>query len=469
MTTFDLVIIGAGPAGISAACQAAKHGAAVALLDEQPTAGGQIYRNVGQANQTRSDILGPDYEYGRPLVQNLAMSDVTYVRNAVVWGVSAKGTVSYSVNGSGTQISGRYLLIATGALERPMPIPGWTLPGVMTAGAAQILMKSSGMVAKNAVLTGSGPLIYLLASQMISAGSPPRALIETQPRADMVAASRHLGGAIRGWKSIAKGLKLLGTIRAAGVPRYQRTHDLQVFGKQRATEVEFRSNGRSHRVECDTVLQHHGVVPNTQISRSLQLEHEWDVKQRCFRPVLSEFGQSSNANIFVAGDSAGIGGAKVAENAGQISANEILLCLGFIDQVKRDQLNRPIRRALSAERAVRPFLDALYPPFQQALTPPDDVIICRCESVRASDIRRYAQQGCMGPNQTKAFGRSGMGPCQGRYCGLTVTELLAAEHRKTPQEIGSYRIRSPIKPVTLGELSSIQPDDGAAKEEVLKR
>jgi NAD(P)H-nitrite reductase large subunit len=105
--------------------------------------------------------------------------------------------------------------------------------------------------------------------------------------------------------------------------------------------------------------------------------------------------------------------------------------------------------------AARPFLEAAYPPYAGALSPADSTIICRCEEVTAGDIRATAKLGCLGPNQTKAFGRAGMGPCQGRYCGLTVTRLLADANGRTPDQTGSYRIRAPIKPVTLGELSQL--------------
>jgi bacterioferritin-associated ferredoxin len=115
-------------------------------------------------------------------------------------------------------------------------------------------------------------------------------------------------------------------------------------------------------------------------------------------------------------------------------------------------------RQLARERAARPFLDRAYPPYAPALLPSDDTIICRCEEVTAGKIRDYARMGCLGPNQAKAFGRAGMGPCQGRYCGLTVTQILADENNQTPDDTGYYRIRPPLKPVTLGELALMDTD-----------
>ena len=124
----------------------------------------------------------------------------------------------------------------------------------------------------------------------------------------------------------------------------------------------------------------------------------------------------------------------------------------------------PLRRALARELAARPFLDAAYPPYGAALRPADNTVICRCEEITAGDIRSYANLGCLGPNQTKAFGRAGMGHCQGRYCGLTVTALLADANRQSPDETGYYRIRAPLKPVTLGELAAMDDTTQDATE-----
>jgi hypothetical protein len=119
-----------------------------------------------------------------------------------------------------------------------------------------------------------------------------------------------------------------------------------------------------------------------------------------------------------------------------------------------EQHTAPLKKKRAKELAVRPFLDRAYPPFEQCLKPANETIICRCEEGTAGDIRRFASLGCKGPNQAKAFGRAGMGPCQGRFCGLTVTEILAQETGQTQLETGALRIRAPLKPVTLGELAA---------------
>ncbi|MEK6204247.1 MAG: FAD-dependent oxidoreductase, partial [Amylibacter sp.] len=147
----DLIVIGAGPAGLAAASQAADHGAAVMLLDEQSALGGQIYRNILSASAQQNTILGSDYTDGLPLAADIDTKIIDYRANATVWKVGTDGYVTFTQNGVAQQVCGRHILLATGALERPIPLPGWTLPGVMTAGAAQILLKTSGLVARDAV------------------------------------------------------------------------------------------------------------------------------------------------------------------------------------------------------------------------------------------------------------------------------------------------------------------------------
>jgi len=459
MRRTDLLVIGAGPAGLAAAATAARHGADVTLLDEQRRPGGQIYRDVDRSGARRAAILGADYLHGARLTGDLRDAAVTHLDGAVVWAVEDGFRVSYTREGRGAQIGATMVILATGALERPMPVPGWTLPGVMTAGAAQILLKQSGVLPRRAVLAGCGPLLYLIAAQMVRAGTPPQALVETQTRRDLFGAARHLGGALRGWRYLAKGAALLNEIRQARVPRYTGASEIAIDGEDKAEAVTFESGGKSHRIVCDTALLHHGVVPNTQAARSLGVTHYWDAAQHCFSPAVDGWGATDVDGVLIAGDGAGIGGAAVAEYSGRIAALEAAAALGRITPAERDRLAAPLRSARAREAAIRPFLDAAYPPFAGALSPADDTIICRCEEVTAGDIRGYARLGCLGPNQAKAFGRPGMGPCQGRYCGLSVTTLLAQANGQSPDETGYYRIRPPLKPVTLGELAEM---DGSA-------
>ncbi|QPC42787.1 FAD-dependent oxidoreductase [Kaustia mangrovi] len=465
---YDLAIIGAGPAGLAAAGLAAELGLTVALLDEQERPGGQIYRaieTVGASRPLAAKALGPDYERGRGLVDAMRAARVDYLPGAVVWNVSRELAVNFSRQGGSREIRARHVLVATGAMERPVPVPGWTRPGVMTVGALQIMLKTSGLVADGrVVLAGSGPLLLLLASQYVEAGAPPAAVVETVPRARYVEALAHLPKALRAAGYLAKGVRLMRTLARAGVPVYRGASDLSVEGGERATGLAFRQGGRERRVEADLVALHQGVVPNQQITRLLGCNHVFDDGQRCFRPVLDDWFATSLDGVSVAGDGGGIGGAVAAEHAGRVAVCGIAHRLGALSEPERDARAAPSRAALDRDLAVRPFLETLYRPPREVLEPADDVLVCRCEEVTAGAVRGAAALGCPGPNQAKSFLRCGMGPCQGRVCGPVVSEIIADALGSDPGAVGYYRIRPPLKPLTLGELAALDTDteSGAA-------
>ena len=206
---FEIIVVGAGPAGMSAAIEAAEGGAKVCILDEQQTAGGQIYRNVMNVGEKQAKVLGNDYLSGGRLVERLQHCGAIHEAGVTVWQITKDGTVVFSRDEQATRIRARHIVLATGAMERAVPLPGWTKPGVMTVGAAQILLKSGGLVPKDAVLVGSGPLLYLVAVQLLAADAKPKALIETQTLDDLFRSMRHLPGALKGWKQLLKGLGFL--------------------------------------------------------------------------------------------------------------------------------------------------------------------------------------------------------------------------------------------------------------------
>ncbi|PLZ03160.1 FAD/NAD(P)-binding oxidoreductase [Burkholderia sp. WAC0059] len=458
----DLAVIGAGPAGLAAATRAAATGLSVVLLDEQDAVGGQIYRAIERSGARRRAVLGPDYAAGADLAAAFARSGARHVPNASVWQVTRERSVHYLQDGKVGSFAARRVVLATGALERPFPIPGWTLPGVMTAGAAQILLKGAGEVpAEPPVLVGCGPLLYLLAWQYVQAGVKVRAVVDTTRSEDRWRAKRHLIDALRAWPMLSKGLRMIRTLRAAGVPIHEAADDLRIEGvpgedgTPRAQTLRFSVRGVPQSINANLFLLHQGVVPNTQFSWAVRASHRWDDAQLCFVPATDEWGELDVEGLFVAGDGAGIGGAQVAALAGELSALAVAAQLGTLDAAARDRAAAPLRRRLADALRIRPFLDSLYRAREENRVPREDsVTVCRCEEVSAGEVRRIVALGCLGPNQAKSFSRCGMGPCQGRLCGLTVTETIAQARGVSPAEVGYYRVRPPIKPLTLGELAS---------------
>jgi NADPH-dependent 2,4-dienoyl-CoA reductase/sulfur reductase-like enzyme len=242
----------------------------------------------------------------------------------------------------------------------------------------------------------------------------------------------------------------LAALRRAGIAAQRGVRGLRALGRERVERVVWDGG----EIAADHLFLHEGVIPNTQISLALQLEHRWDEAQLCWRPDTDEWGRTSLPNIAIAGDGAGIGGAEAAALAGRLAALDAAATLGRIGEAERDRRAQPIRARLARERAIRPFLDALYRPAPTVLMPVDDsVIACRCEEVTVGQIRRAVRLGAPGPNQLKAFTRCGMGPCQGRICGPIVSAVIADGRGLPIAEIGTYRPRAPYKPITVGALA----------------
>jgi NADPH-dependent 2,4-dienoyl-CoA reductase/sulfur reductase-like enzyme len=457
--THDAIVVGAGPAGLAAAALLAERGASTLLLDEQPTPGGQIYRGVealAAGDPVRFAALGPDFAHGLGLVHRLRASGADYRPDTSVWQITRDKEIWCSNGGRSQCARTPIVLIATGAIERPVPLPGWTLPGVMTVGSLQILLKSAAVKPNGRlVLIGAGPLLLLLAKQYFDAGIRPAAILETARRRHRVAALRHMPRALGavGRSYLAKGMALTSALRNSGVAVFREVEDVAIEGTGRAEAVVFSSRGTSHRIAADLVGLHEGVVPSQQMPRSIRCAFTWNEAQFSFRPVVDEWGRSSIDGVFIAGDGAGIGGAVAAEHAGRIAALEALRQLGKIDQRQRDDAAQPERHAQTAHLAIRPLLDALYPPPPQVLDPDDAVVVCRCEEVEAGALRAAVAQGCQGPNQAKSFLRCGMGPCQGRLCGPTVSQIIARARGCSMAEVGYFGIRPPVKPVTVGEFA----------------
>ena len=452
--TVELAIIGAGPAGMAAAVLATELGLETVLIDEQGSPGGQIYRAIERAKP--GSPLGSDYLVGWPLVAALKASRVDYRPNTILWHVDPEGALFLETAGHVESLTARRILLTTGAMERPAPIPGWTLPGVMTAGAAQILLKSSDLVPEGRiVLAGQGPLLYQVAAQLAQAGATPFALFETAPLENYLAAMSPPGGLWAARRLLTKGLGLIAGVKRAGVPIRRGVRGLRAIGRRRLERVAWEEG----ELATDYLLLHEGIIPNVQVSLALQLRHEWDEAQLCWRPFVDSWGQTSLPNIAVAGDARGISGAEAAVLTGRLAALDAAQWLGHIGAAERDRHGAPIQAALAREQACRRFLDRLYRPRHSVMVPPEDeVIACRCEEVSVGQIRGAVRLGAQGPNQLKAFTRCGMGPCQGRICGPVVTAIAADVLGKPIAEIGTYRPRAPFKPITVGALADLAPD-----------
>jgi NADPH-dependent 2,4-dienoyl-CoA reductase/sulfur reductase-like enzyme len=445
----ELLVVGGGPAGIAAAVEAAAYGLSVMLLDENAAPGGRTW----QALETRGAV-DPDDVTALNLIRRFRASAVDAHWNASVWAIEPDGSVFWSEDAQAHTTRASRILLATGTTERPLPIPGWTLPGVMTVGAAQIALKTGGLVPSGRTwLAGQGPLLLLYAVQALAAGGELAGILDLS---DGFAPIRALGHcSFDALPEIRKGLAWRRSIAQSGVP-WLSASDLRAEGQGELRQVGFRHRGVWRREAADLLLLHDGVIPSLQITRALGCRHAWSEVQRCWYPVADPWGQTSVPGILVAGDGAGVGGAAAAELSGQIAGLGVAQALGRLDITGRDAAAAPLRHRRARHLAARPMLDVLFAPRPLRLA--DETTVCRCEEVSAGDIRLAVRDGCGGMNQLKAYTRCGMGPCQGRICGPVAIEVLAAARGAAVASVEPMRTRFPTKPISLGALATLRSD-----------
>jgi NADPH-dependent 2,4-dienoyl-CoA reductase/sulfur reductase-like enzyme len=456
---YDVAIVGAGPSGMAAAATAAGHDLKVIVLDENPDVGGQIYRGLRTSSFEQRRILGPKYASGDGLIREFDRALCDYLPGAVVWMVSGSLELGVSKDRQSRLIRSRHIILATGAFERPFPIPGWTLPGVVTVGAAQGLLKTSGVAPSGRfVMAGTGPLLWLFASQALNCGHPPVAILDTARRSGQLRASVDLVGFLTS-EYLPAASRLLRQV-TANVPVIRGVAMLEAHGEAGVSRVTYRRAGRSpESMDVDHLLLHQGVVPNAQLLMAAGCATHWNERQACWQPVVDGWGRTSIASISIAGDGATILGAESASRSGRICALSAAYSLGRLDLRGRDAAAAPIRRELARLGRGRRFIDLAFRPGLEFRLASADTLACRCEEVRGKQVTDLLDiHGAIGPNQLKAFLRCGMGPCQGRQCALTITEMIAAHRGVSPAEVGSFKLRVPVKPITVAEVASLPQD-----------
>ncbi|MBT5195685.1 MAG: FAD/NAD(P)-binding oxidoreductase, partial [Rhodospirillaceae bacterium] len=268
------------------------------------------------------------------------------------------------------------------------------------------------------------------------------------PAANARAAMRYLPGLLRQRELLGQGRALLKELRQSGVQHIKKASGLAAIGDDQVRALTFKHKGMAREIPCAHLFLHTGVTPNIQITKALGLPHEWDHGQRCWRPRPSP----DLPHIHLVGDGAGIVGARAAALQGRIAAMK----LGD-DQAALGEAEAELRQCLAA----RAYVDTLFAPGEEFLDPGDETIVCRCEEVTAGGIRAFAHEGCRDVNQLKAYGRPGMGPCQGRMCGLVVAEVLSRSLGTTMEDVGYFRLRWPSQPVSMDQLANFAEGEDA--------
>ena len=354
----DLIVIGAGPAGLSAACAARACGLDVTLVDEQAAPGGQLFRNI--ETPMAQALLDPkERSAGLGLVKRFRESGATYYPGTIVWGLEPH-RVSCTMNGKAEELTASHIIVAPGGMERPVPFPGWTLPGVMGAGGADILLRSGGTLStdKNApvVLAGNGPLLLLLAGHLLEAGVPIAAWLDTGWWSRRIMAAGLMPAGVLDMPYVAKGMKMALRVLKGKVPIIRNVTNIRAVGSDHLEKVVYDAGGKTHEINASTLLRHEGIIPRTHILNSLNAKHAWDGVQRYWHPVVDENGRTSVDGISIAGDGTYVHGGDASMLKGAIAGVEIARRLGVISDAEAAYRSGPARRQLRAMRIARGFL-----------------------------------------------------------------------------------------------------------------
>jgi NADPH-dependent 2,4-dienoyl-CoA reductase/sulfur reductase-like enzyme len=446
------VVVGAGPGGVRAAEVLSRFGLHPVVIDEGERAGGQVYRRPPENFSRPASVL-----YGTEATKAEALHTafatirphVAYHPRTTVWNIRP-GTLFTLHDGRFAEVTFHDVILATGAMDRVIPLPGWTLPGVYSLGGAQIALKGQGCAIGGSVaFVGTGPLLWLCALQYVKAGARVAAVIDTTPFATK---ARAVNGLPHDMRTLAKGLMLIAGIRARGIAAYEGAAPLRIEGTRMPEAIVFRHRGQERRIACDAVALGYGVKPEAQLCELAGVPLAFEPVQHNTAPVHDGTGRTAVPGVFIAGDCAGIAGADAAEIAGQRAAFALLADRGIaVDRTAVAGLDAAIARI----RKFRAALEAAFPfPAQLAAAMPDETILCRCEAITAGTLRQAAREGpAPEVNRAKALTRIGMGRCQGRVCGPAAAEVLAAALRVPVAEVGALRAQPPVRPIPMRGLA----------------
>jgi len=451
---YDVLIIGAGPAGIMSAIKLQDSGLSILLLDDSFSLGGQIFKNVQKnQNEKNTKLFGPEYSKGFELINKLDLEKIEYLPNASIWSIDKESKVYFSHEGKSHKITANKIIIAVGSQERPFAIQGWNKPGVLTATSAQIMLKESSIIKDDAVFVGSGPLFYYVISQYIDAGAKIKAIIDTTSKENYFTSLKYLPKALKQMGMLLKGIGFLFKFRKHNIKVYQFSKNIKFEGNETLESISFNDK---ESINTKLAFIHNGLVPNINLQLQAQCDYEYNHMKRSIDIKVDKYKQSSVPNILVLGDGQSIKGVEVALIEAKIAATKILYDFKKLSKQSLNSECTSLDKKLKDISSIRDFLDSLYRPSNETVIPQnEEVIVCRCEEVKKSDILKSIKIDQKGLNTIKSFTRCGMGNCQGRFCGLTLLEIMAKETKQPIEEISYLNIRSPIRPVRISELAQL--------------
>ncbi|MFI6937681.1 NAD(P)/FAD-dependent oxidoreductase [Streptomyces sp. NPDC050418] len=478
---YDLVVIGAGPAGLAGAVAAGEAGLRVALVDAGEQTGGQFYRSPSPGlGARRPEALHHGWSAYASLRARLdRCAGISHLALHHVWSVVREDrdptwTVHALVGADGTdatpaRISARGLLLATGAVERQLPFPGWTLPGVISAGGAQAMLKS-GLVlpGRRIVVAGSGPLLLAAASSLTAAGARVPAVVDAT---GYLGYARHPRALALNPGKAAEALTHARALVRHKVPVRTRTAVTEVHGTERVEAVTVSRldrtwrpvPGTGRRIACDAVAVGHGLVPQIDLATALGCEVRRTADD-AYALVTDDSLETSVPALWVAGESRGVGGAELALAEGELAGLLAAARLGdraggqLTGRTASTSRTTPLRRRIARMRTFADAMAAVHAPgpgWTGWLA--GDTEVCRCEEVTADRIREATTElGARDTRTVKLLTRAGMGWCQGRICSSAVA-CLAGEPSAPDRRLLST-------PVPLSALAALPPQPADPSE-----
>lgn len=471
--TAELVVVGAGPAGLGAAVAAAEQGVETVVVDGFSQPGGQYFMQMPAAF---SSVKGTDMEEkGKLWLDKLGGLPVRVISKTLVWGIfEEEGQDTWLVALYGAD-SPRYfrtgkIILASGAYDSPVPFPGWTLPGVMTCGAALILSKTYRVApGTKALVTGTGPLLLSVAAHLIEAGVQVKAVCESNrlfPRGIL-----HLRATLENFNRVREGARYAGRLMSAATPYKPGWSVLSASGKERVeraviTKLDKAGRpipGKTQTFDVDLVVAGYSLTPNTGLARMVGCELDYQPQKGGWIPLRDENMRALKPGVYVVGDGAGIGGADNALLEGQLAGVHAAREMGHLSPSSADEILRGLRvKRRSQIRFGEMYGDLFTPQHGLIALAQDDTILCRCEDVTFGQVKEAIQMGATTLREVKMATRCGMGNCQGRMCERSVSAVLVeamSGELEAYKSAGHYSIRPPLHPIPAQFLAEAQSDD----------
>ena len=442
--TCDVLVVGAGPAGLSAASAAAEAGASVVVLDERSATGGQYAKPLADSHADAA----PDAQFrlGTELRARALAAGVHIETDATVWGGFAVDEIAALVADRAVTFRPRRLILAPGAHERPVPLPGWTLPGVITTGALQTLVRAQRVCPGERVLiAGSGPLNLQLACEMLACGVKRLAVVEATPRPSPAVWRQAWTMARTAPDLVREGIGMLLRLKRAGVPVLWSAQVAKLHGSGRVQWAEVGAR----RFDVDVVALNLGFQPETGLARALGARQRFvDVGLGHLACETDDDGRTSVPGVFAVGDGASLGGSRVALARGRLAG------LAAVRELGLHAPDEPATRtALARALAFQEALSTLFRPSRPGPLA-DETIVCRCEEVTAGRLRQELAGGLASLPALKKATRAGMGRCQGRFCAATIARLCP----DVPDDMAFAAPRAPLRPVPAAPLMFEAPE-----------